>query len=48
MSPHFREHRVWLADRSRRRLLFRGHDALYVAFWRFRLRIMKPERWRYR
>ena len=38
----FGQHRIWLANRSRRRLLFRDHDALYVAFGRFRLRIFKP------
>lgn len=48
MSPRFGEHRVWLAVRSRKRLLFRGHDALYVAFWRLRVRIFKPQRWRHR
>lgn len=42
MSPHLGEHRIWLADRSRRRLLIRDHDALYVALWRFRMRLMKP------
>jgi hypothetical protein len=41
-------HRVWLSDRSRWRLLFRGHDALYIAAWRVRVRIFKPARRRSR
>lgn len=39
-----RGHRVWIAPKSRNRLLFRGHDALYVECGRLRLRIMKPEK----
>jgi len=34
--------RLWRSGVSRRRLLWRGHDALYVAAGRWRLRIMKP------
>lgn len=39
--------RVWWARRRRYRLLLRGHDALFVAFGRLRLRVMKGGR-RYR
>jgi hypothetical protein len=37
-----RENGIWLATRSRRRLLWRGHDSLYVAAGRLRVRLMKP------
>lgn len=30
------------APKSRRRLLWRNHDSLYVAFGHFRMRLMKP------
>lgn len=30
------------APKSRRRLLWRGHDSLYIAFGHFRMRLMKP------
>jgi hypothetical protein len=36
------QNRIWLAGTSRRRLLFRDHDALYIALWRLRVRIFKP------
>jgi hypothetical protein len=36
-----RESGVWLASASRRRFMFRGHDALYIAFGRVRVRIMR-------
>lgn len=39
-----KENGVWLASRSRRRLMLRGHDSLFVAVGRMRLRIMKPGR----
>lgn len=39
-----RENGVWRAAHRRRRVLWCGHDALFVAFGRFRLRLMKP--WR--
>lgn len=32
---------IWLAKSSRWTLLYSGHDALYIAAWRFRLRIMR-------
>jgi hypothetical protein len=38
------ENGIWRATRSARRLLWRGHDSLYIAMGRFRLRLMKP--WR--
>ena len=39
-----KENGVWLASTSRRRLMFRGHDSLFVALSRLRVRIMKPGR----
>lgn len=39
-----KENGIWLAARPRRRFMFRGHDSLYVAAGRWRLRVMKP--WR--
>lgn len=38
------ENAVWLATVSRRRFIWRHHDALFIAFGRFRLRLMKPGR----
>ncbi len=37
-----KENGVWLSEVSRRRVMWRGHDSLFVAFGRLRLRIMKP------
>lgn len=37
-----RENGVWLASVARRRLMWRGHDSLFVAAGRLRLRLMKP------
>lgn len=37
-----KENGIWLSRVSRRRLMWRGHDSLYVALGRVRLRIMKP------
>lgn len=37
-----RENGVWCSTTPDWRLLWRGHDALYVAAWKFRLRLMKP------
>lgn len=39
-----KENSIWLATKSRRRVLLRGHDSLFIAFGRARLRIMKPRR----
>jgi hypothetical protein len=45
-----RENRIWIAQkplyrrRSRWRVMFRGHDALYVEAGWLRLRIMKRRR----
>lgn len=49
MSPSLGPHRIWIAPkplyrrRSRWRVLFRGHDALYVEAGRLRLRVFKPQ-----
>ena len=37
----YKENGFWLASVSRRRLLWRNHDSLYVALGRFRMRLMK-------
>jgi hypothetical protein len=37
-----RESGIWRASRSQRRLRWHGHDSLYVAAGRWRLRIVKP------
>ena len=36
-----KENGIWMATTSYCRFMWRGHDALYIAFWRLRLRIMK-------
>lgn len=49
MSPSLGPHRIWIAPkplyrrRSRWRVLFRGHDALYAEAGRLRLRVFKPK-----
>lgn len=35
------ENGIWLAKVPRFKFLFKCHDALYVAFWRVRIRVMK-------
>lgn len=40
-----KENGIWLASVPRRKLMWRGHDSLYVAAGRLRLRLMKPARW---
>jgi hypothetical protein len=37
-----KENGIWFAPRADWKLMFRNHDALYIAAWRLRLRIMKP------
>lgn len=37
-----RENGIWFGSRSAWKLLWRGHDSLYIAAGRLRLRIMKP------
>lgn len=39
-----RETGIWRGQKKRRKLLWRGHDSLFIAFGYWRLRIMKP--WR--
>lgn len=39
-----KENGIWLASTSRRRILWRGHDSLFVAAGRLRMRLMKPRR----
>jgi hypothetical protein len=36
-----KENGIWIARTSRPRLMWRGHDSLYVALGRLRLRIMR-------
>ncbi len=38
----YRENGFWLSSTPDWRFLFFGHDALYIAAGRFRMRIMKP------
>lgn len=35
------ENGIWLSLKPQWRFMWRGHDALYIAAWKFRLRIMK-------
>jgi hypothetical protein len=35
---------IWWASKSRRRLCWRGHDSLYIAVGRLRIRVMKLHR----
>lgn len=39
-----RETGLWRSPKSRRKLLWRDHDPLFIALGRWRLRIMKPGR----
>jgi hypothetical protein len=41
-----KENGIWIDTRPRLRFMFLRHDCLYLAIWRFRLRIMKPTRFR--
>ena len=36
------ENGFWITKSKRYRFMFRDHDSLYIAFWRFRFRLMKP------
>lgn len=42
MWGRYRENGVWRSRVSKRRVMFRGHDSLYVALGHWRLRLMKP------
>lgn len=35
---------VWFAETRAFKMMFRNHDALYIAIGRLRLRIMRPNR----
>jgi hypothetical protein len=37
-----KENGIWISPKSKRKLLFRDHDSLFIAFKRLRIRIMKP------
>lgn len=37
-----KENGIWRGSVSRRRVMWRGHDSLYVAAGCWRLRLMKP------
>ena len=39
-----KENGFWMSPKKSYDFLFKNHDALYVAFGRFRFRLMKPER----
>lgn len=36
-----KENGIWWGGKSRRKLLFRRHDSLFIAFGRLRIRVMK-------
>lgn len=36
-----KENGFWLATKPNFRFMLKNHDSLYIAFWRFRLRLMK-------
>ena len=36
------ENGFWTSKNKRFRFMFRGHDSLYIAFYNFRFRLMKP------
>jgi hypothetical protein len=40
-----KENGIWLSHVRRRRLMFKGHDSLYLAWGRLRLRLMRPSRY---
>jgi hypothetical protein len=42
MWGRHKENGIWLASKSRLRLMWRGHDSLFVALGRLRLRLMRP------
>lgn len=33
---------IWFSPKPRWRVLWQGHDSLFIAAWRLRLRVMKP------
>jgi len=37
-----KENGIWFAKSASWKFMFRNHDALYIAAWKFRIRIMKP------
>lgn len=39
-----RECGIWWSGKSRRRLLWRNHDSLFIAAGHLRVRLMKPGR----
>lgn len=39
-----RENGIWRAQVRRQRFMWRGHDSLFIALGRWRLRLMKPGR----
>lgn len=43
MFGKHKESGFWIAPSSQWRIMFFGHDALYVAAWRIRVRLMKSE-----
>jgi len=44
MWGKYKESGIWICGTSDWRLMFRGHDALFVAAGKLRLRLIKPYR----
>jgi hypothetical protein len=42
MWGRHKESGVWRAGAPKRKMLWRGHDSLYIAAGRIRIRLMKP------
>ena len=41
MWGRYKENGIWIDTKSVFKIMFFGHDSLYIAVWRFRFRIMK-------
>lgn len=41
MWGRHKENGLWIAKSSNWRLMLHGHDALYIAAWRLRFRLMR-------
>lgn len=44
MWGRHKENGIWRSTTSRRRILWRNRDSLFIAFGRTRIRLMKPRR----
>ena len=41
MWGKYKENGFWIATKPIYKLMYKGHDSLYIAFWRLRFRLMK-------